>query len=109
MTLGTDDSTIPGNNLAYYGQFAIFMLLPGTRLPPNQVLIYGQNVPFESTVAGDNIGWYTETPSTCTGGTAQPFTLNVNNSYFSGASINRVTLNASAFSNIAPSAPSRLD
>jgi hypothetical protein len=105
MTLGTDDSTIPGNNLAYYGQFAIFMLLPGTKLPPNQVLVYGQNIPFESTVAGDNIGWYQETPSSCTGGTTQPFQLTVNDSYFSGASINQVVLNASAFSNVAPSAP----
>lgn len=105
MTLGTDDSTIPGNNLAYYGQFAIFMLLPGARLPPNQVLIYGQNIPFESTIAGDNIGWYSETPSSCTGGTTQPFQLTVNDSYFSGASINQVVVNASAFSSISATAP----
>ncbi len=105
MTLGTDDSTIPGNNLAYYGQFAIFMLLPGTRLPPDQVLIYGQNIPFESTIAGDNIGWYTETPATCSGGSTQPFQLTVNDSYFSGADIDQVVLNASTFSNVAPSAP----
>lgn len=105
MSLGTDDSTIPGNNLAYYGQFAIFMLLPGTRFPPNEVLVYGQNIPFESTIAGDNIGWYSETPSICTGGTAQPFSLNVNDSWFSGAPINQVVLNASSFSAISPTAP----
>lgn len=105
MTLGTDDSTIPGNNLAYYGQFAIFMLLPGTRLPPDQVLIYGQNVPFESTIAGDNIGWYSETPATCVGGATQPFQLTVNDSYFAGASINEIVLNASSFSDVTPSAP----
>jgi len=105
MSLSTDDSTIPGNNLAYYGQFAIFMLLPGTRVPPNQVLAYAQNIPFESTIAGDNIGWYTQTPNNCTGGQYTPFQLTVNNSWFSGANVSKVSINASAFSSLSAFAP----
>jgi len=105
MSLSTDDSTVPGNNLAYYGQFAIFMLLPGTRIPPGQVLVYGQNIPFESTIAGDNIGWYNESPTICTGGQYTPFQLTVNNSWFSGANVSQITLNASSFSSVAAGAP----
>ena len=52
MSLFTDDTVIPGNNLAIYGQFAVFLLLPGTKIAPTAVQLYGQNVPFEST-----IGW----------------------------------------------------
>ena len=105
MSLGTDDSTIPGNNLAYYGQFALFLLLPGTKIAGTQILIYGQNIPFESTIAGDNLGWYTETPSSTTGGMTQPFQLTVNDSYFAGNPIDQIVVNASAFSGVTAVAP----
>ena len=106
MSLGTDDSVIPGNNLAYYGQFAVFLLVPGTKIAPTSVSIYGQNVPFESTIAGDNIGWSSETPSICTGDTDTVFQLQVNNSAFSGSTINKIVLDASAFSSISATPPS---
>ncbi len=64
MSLTTDDTVRPGNNLAVYGQFAVFLLLPGTKIPPMGVQLYGQNIPFESTISGDNLGWYSETPNT---------------------------------------------
>jgi hypothetical protein len=105
MSLTTDDTVKPGNNLAVYGQFAVFLLLPGTKIPPTGVQLYGQNIPFESTIAGDNVGWYSETPSTCTGDRYTIFQLEVNNSAFSGASISQITLNASAFSSLSSTAP----
>ncbi len=106
MSLTTDDTVAPGNNLAVYGQFAVFLLLPGTKIPPTGVQLYGQNIPFESTISGDNLGWYSETPNTCTGDTDTVFQLQVNNSVFSGGNINQVMLNASAYSSIAATAPS---
>ncbi|MGA2875587.1 MAG: hypothetical protein ABSA33_01575 [Candidatus Micrarchaeaceae archaeon] len=106
MSLTTDDTVRPGNNLAVYGQFAVFLLLPGTKIPPTGVQLYGQNIPFESTISGDNVGWYSETPNTCIGDSDTVFQLQVNNSVFSGANINQIMLNASAFSSIAATAPS---
>ena len=55
--------------------------------------------------AGDNLGWYSETPATCTGNTETIFQLQVNNSAFSGASISQIVLNASAFSSISSTPP----
>jgi hypothetical protein len=105
MTLSSDDQIKPGVNMGYYGQFAIYLLLPGTKIPPTGVQIYGQNIPFESTIAGDNLGSYSENPITCTSDTDTPFQLQVNNSAFSGASIYQVTLNATTFSGVTATAP----
>ena len=66
--LGTDDSLAPGQNLAFYGEFAVFMLFSGTKIEPSNVLVYGQNIPLETAITGDNVGWYSETPTTCTSG-----------------------------------------
>jgi len=106
MSLYSDDSVIPGNNLAIYGQFAVFLLLPGTKIAPTSIQVYGQNIPFESTIAGDNLGWYSESPESCTGNTYTVFQLQVNNSAFAGNSINQIVLNASAFSSVSASNPS---
>ena len=105
MSLTSDDEIRPGQNYGFYGQFAIYLLLPGTRIPPVGIQLYGQNIPFESTIAGDNIGWYSETPNICTGDTPTVFELQVNDSVFTGKSNDQVTLNATGLSSLAATAP----
>lgn len=89
-------------NPYYYGQFAVFLLFSGTKITNNAVQTYGQNIPFESTTVADNLGWYSETPTSVSSGQTQTFTLQVNNSAFSytGAEINKVVINASMFSSL---------
>jgi hypothetical protein len=93
----------------YYGQFAVFLLFAGTKILSPTVLVYGQNIPFESTTAADNFGWISETPSTCSPGASTTFSLNVNDSIFASANpnnpvgIDNIALNASAFSSVSVS------
>ena len=93
-----------GQQLSYYGQFAVFMLFSGTKITQQSIQAYGQNIPFESTSAADNLAWYSETPTTCTAGTQSTFQLTVNNSAFSNSAnaINKIVLNASAFTVATP-------
>lgn len=95
---------------SYYGQFAVFLLFSGTKITPQAISVYGQNIPFESTNAVDNLGWYSETPMTCTAGQSTPFALNVTNSAFSvtgsgSSGIKQVQVNASAFTSITATKP----
>jgi hypothetical protein len=96
-----------GQQLSYYGQFAVFLLFSGTKITQQSIQSYGQNIPFESTSAADNLGWYSETPATCTAGQQSSFSLMVNNSAFSNSAnaINKIVLNASAFNSVAYSPP----
>jgi flagellin-like protein len=89
-------------NPYYYGQFAVFLLFSGTKITQNSVLTYGQNIPFESTTVADNLGWYSETPTSTGSGATQTFSLQVNDSAFSyeNSKINKVVVNASAFSSL---------
>jgi hypothetical protein len=88
-----------GQQLSYYGQFSVFMLFSGTKITQQSIQTYGQNIPFESTNAADNLGYYSETPTTCTAGTQSTFSLSINDSVFSNNQygINEIVLNASAF------------
>jgi hypothetical protein len=90
------------SNPYYYGQFAVFLLFAGTKIAQSGLQVYGQNIPFESTTVGDNLGWYSQTPLSTSSGAVTSFTLQVNNSAFSytGATINQVVVNASAFSSV---------
>jgi hypothetical protein len=105
MDLTTDDSVCAGCNQGNYGQFAVFLLFAGTKIPPQSVMVYGQNIPFESTIAADNLGWYSEQPFTCLSNTPNVFLLTVNNSAFSEGNITQVVLNASAFTSVSATAP----
>jgi len=97
------------SNPFYYGQFAVFLLFAGTKIITSTSYVYGQNIPFESTTAADNFGWYSQTPINCNPGASTTFTLNVNNSIFSNPQtpfggtngINKIVINATAFSGIA--------
>jgi hypothetical protein len=90
------------DNPYYYGQFAVFLLFAGTKIVSSSSEVYGQNIPFESTTAADNFGWYSETPITCNPGTSTPFTLTLNDSIFANTEygISKIVLNASAFSTV---------
>jgi hypothetical protein len=103
--LGTDDSLAPGENLAFYGEFAVFLLFSGTKIEPANVLVYGQNVPLETAITADNVGWNSETPTTCTSATVTTFSLQVNDSIFSYGNVNEVVVNASAFSSLSATTP----
>jgi hypothetical protein len=105
MSLSTDDSLYAGNNLAYYGEFAVFLLFGGTKIAPTDLLVYGQNIPFQTTIASDNLGWVAQTPILCTSGTPTSFSLQVNNSIFSGYSVSQITVNASALSSVSATSP----
>ena len=89
-------------NPYYYGQFAVFLLFAGTKIVSSNSQVYGQNIPFESTTAADNFGWYSETPVACTHGSSTTFTLTVNDSIFASTmyGMSQIVLNASAFSNV---------
>jgi len=97
------------SNPYYYGQFAVFLLFAGTKIITSTSYVYGQNIPFESTTAADNFGWYSQSPLNCNPGVSTTFTLNVNNSIFSPPvtsggginGINNIVINASAFSALA--------
>ena len=98
-----------GQQLSYYGEFAVFLLFSGTKITQQSIEAYGQNIPFESTSAADNLGSYSETPMTCTAGQQSDFELTVDDSPFSNTNygVNKIVLNASAFNSItAPSPPS---
>jgi hypothetical protein len=90
------------SNQFYYGQFAVFLLYAGTKIVSSSSQVYGQNIPFESTTAADNLGWYTETPVSCNPGVSNTFTLNVNDSWFANPEygITQIVLNGSAFSGV---------
>jgi hypothetical protein len=90
------------SNPFYYGQFAVFLLFAGTKIVSTNSLVYGQNIPFESTTAADNFGWYSETPISCNPGVSNSFTLTVNDSVFASTAfgISKIVLNASAFSGV---------
>ncbi len=103
ISLSSDDSILPGNNLAYYGEFGVFLLFAGTRISPSTNIVYGQNLPFESTITSDNLAFITQSPTVCQSNTATTFHLEVNNSAFSGAYINKVVINATAFSSLSTS------
>lgn len=105
MSLTTDDSLYAGNNLAYYGEFAVFLLFGGTKIVPTNLYVYGQNIPFQTTIAADNLGWESQTPIICTSGTPTSFTLTAINSIFSGYSISQIKVNASALTSISASPP----
>jgi len=102
-------TTAISTNPFYYGQFSVFLLFSGTKIVSPTVLVYGQNIPFESTTAADNFGWILESPSTCNPGNLTTFTLSVNDSIFAYANptnqagISNIQLNASAFSSISVS------
>jgi hypothetical protein len=93
-------------NPFYYGQFSVFLLFSGTKIISPNVLVYGQNIPFESTTAADNFGWVSETPVTANPGVATTFSLSVNDSIFAYANptnnvgIDKIVVNASAFSSV---------
>ena len=90
------------SNPFYYGQFAVFLLFAGTKIVSSNSQVYGQNIPFESTTAADNFGWYSETPVSCNPGVSTTFTLTVNDSVFASTmnGISQIVLNASSFSNV---------
>lgn len=90
------------SNPFYYGQFAVFLLFAGTKIVSANSQVYGQNIPFESTTAADNLGWYSETPVSCNPGASTSFTLNMNDSVFANTmyGITQIVLNASAFSGV---------
>ena len=90
------------DNPYYYGQFAVFLLFAGTKVVSANSQVYGQNIPFESTEAADNFGWYSETPVSCNPGVSTSFTLSLNDSIFANQKygITKVVLNASAFSGV---------
>jgi hypothetical protein len=93
-------------NPFYYGQFGVFLLFAGTEIISPNVLVYGQNIPFESTTAADNFGYLNESPISAPPGASTTFALTVNDSIFSKANptnpngIYSIVLNASAFSSI---------
>jgi hypothetical protein len=93
-------------NPFYYGQFAVFLLFSGTKIIAPSVLVYGQNVPFETTTAADNFGWVSQTPTSCNHGVSTTFSLLVNDSIFAYANptnfvgIKSVVINSSAFSSV---------
>ena len=89
-------------NPYYYGQFAVFLLFAGTKIVSSNSQVYGQNIPFESTTAADNFGWYSENPVSCNPGSSTTFTLTVNDSVFASTmyGISQIVLNASAFSSV---------
>ncbi len=93
VSLSNDGNT----NQYIYGQYSVFLLFSGTKITSTAVSVYGQNLPFESTTSVDDIGWYSETPTTCSSNTLTTFTLNVNNSAFSYSTIKQVVVNATAF------------
>jgi hypothetical protein len=99
-------TTAISGNPFYYGQFSVFLLFAGTKIVSPNVLVYGQNIPFESTTAADNFGWISETPTTASTGTAATFSLNVNDSIFALANpsnyvgIDKVVINSSAFGSL---------
>jgi|GEM_PF-6575841 hypothetical protein len=96
-------------NAFYYGQFSVFLLFSGTKIISPQVLVYGQNIPFESTTAADNFGWVAQTPTTCNPGAPTTFSLNVNDSIFAYANpnnpvgVDNIVINSSAFSSVSVS------
>lgn len=96
-----------GQQLSYYGQFAVFLLFAGTKITQTSIQSYGQNIPFESTSAADNLGWYSETPTTCTAGQQSNFQLKINDSAFANVNygINKIVLNASDFNSISVGTP----
>lgn len=105
MSLSSDDSIYAGNNLAYYGEFAVFILFSGTKIPPANIQVYGQNIPFQTTISSDNLGWYFESPNVCQSGSATSFTLQVNNSVFSGYPVNQIAINASSLTSVSAKSP----
>lgn len=104
LALTSYSSTGQQNN-AYYGEYATFLLFSGTKVTATGIQPYGQNIPFESLIAADNLLSYSETPMACTAGTPTSFTLSVTNSpfsppdssSFSNDGINEVVVNGSAF------------
>ncbi len=96
-----------GQQLSYYGQFSVFLLFAGTKITQTSIQSYGQNIPFESTSAADNLGYYLETPTTCTAGTQSSFSLTINDSAFADSDygINKIVLNASDFNSISVGTP----
>jgi hypothetical protein len=101
----TSYSSTGQQNDAYYGEYATFLLFSGTKITAQGTQPYGQNIPFESLIAADNLVTYSETPMSCTAGQQATFSLVVNNSPFSPPDsssfsydgINQVVVNASAF------------
>jgi hypothetical protein len=105
MSVSTDDSIQPGQNNAYYGEFASFILFAGTRIPPTSLSVYGQNIPFGTVISANNLGTFSETPTICTSAISTAFTLTISNSVFSGAPITQINFNATAFSSVSAYAP----
>ena len=91
-----------GQQASYYGQFAVFLLFSGTKITDQTIQAYGQNIPFETTTAADNIALYSETPMSCTAGQQSTFQLTISNSAFSNTNdaINKIELNASALNSV---------
>jgi hypothetical protein len=104
-SITTDDQCSGGCNQGFVGEFAAFILFSGTKVPPQSVQVYGQNIPFESMIVADNVGTESELPTSCTAGVPTVFTLDVNNSAFSPSNITQVSVNATEFSSISASAP----
>jgi hypothetical protein len=111
----TTYSSTGEQNVNYYGEFATFLLFSGTKVTATTVTPYGQNIPFESLIASDNLAYFSETPMTCKAGTQSTFSLTLNNSNFSPPDqstygddgINELVVNATAFTlGTLPSAPS---
>jgi len=102
-------TTAISTNPFYYGQFSVFLLFSGTKIVSPSVLVYGQNIPFESTTAADNFGWITQSPTSCNPGVSTTFSLNVNDSIFAYANptnpvgVDNIVINSSAFSAISVS------
>ena len=102
-------TTAISTNPFYYGQFSVFLLFSGTKIVSPSVLVYGQNIPFESTTAADNFGWVSQTPTSCNPGVSTTFSLNVNDSIFAYANptnpvgVDNIVINSSAFSAISVS------
>jgi hypothetical protein len=87
------------------GEYDVFVILSGTDAGGQSTVLYEQNLPFAATYVADNLAWYAENPTSCSQGTTVNFTLTVTNSQFSGDAVEKVILNAGAFSSIWAKAP----
>lgn len=88
-----------------YGEYDIFLIVAGTKTEPNNGTFYSQNLPFAASYVADNIAWQTLNTTSCSSTKTSGISLTITNSVTSGASINKVVLNASGFSNIVTQAP----
>ena len=55
----------PGNKVGL-GEYDVFEIISGSDALATGAILYGQNLPFAGTFLSDNVGWFSETPTSCT-------------------------------------------